>query len=129
MSPQHHTPENRFMANELMQAASTTLVPWTDYGLRTLETMVAWQQQMLDQWFRMLSSLSPPAAVTAERSDALEAPRAARAEAAASSQRPQAARGASAKPRRTPAAREHPQAGETPRRASAPRGKARGRRR
>jgi hypothetical protein len=117
------------MANELMQAASATLVPWTDYGLRTLETMVAWQQQMLDQWFRMVSALSPPAAVAAERSDATQAPRAATGEPSASSQRPQASRGATAKPRRGAAAREHPQAGDTPRRASAPRSKARSRRR
>ena len=97
------------MANELMQAGSTLLAPWTDYSLRTLETMVAWQQQMLEQWFRMLSAWSPPGSVPADPVKALQLAGTAEAS-SARSERPQAAGGAQPRARQRVAASERPQA-------------------
>jgi hypothetical protein len=114
------------MANELMQAGSTLLSPWTNYSLRALETMVAWQQQMLEQWFRMLNAWTPPGTVPADPVNALQI--AGTAEAATPrSARPQAARVASTPARQSVAASERPQA-QNPRRAPASKPKRRSRR-
>lgn len=107
------------MANELMQAGSSLLLqPWTNYSLRTLETMVSWQQQMLEQWFRMLNAWMPAATLPADPVNALEL--AGTAEAVTTPPaRPQAqaARVASPMARQSVTVREHPQA-QNPRRAS-----------
>lgn len=105
------------MANELMQAGSSLLLqPWTNYSLRTLETMVSWQQQMLEQWFRMLNAWMPAATLPADPVNALELAGTAEAVATPPS-RPQAARVASPSARQSVAVRDRPQA-QSPRRAS-----------
>ena len=105
------------MANELMQAGSSLLLqPWTNYSLRTLETMVSWQQQMLEQWFRMLNAWMPAATLPADPVNALELVGTAEAVTTPPA-RPQAARVASPVARQSVAVRERPQA-QNPRRAS-----------
>ena len=114
------------MANELMQAGSTLLLPWTNYSLRTLETMVAWQQQMLEQWFRMISAWAPPGTVPLDPVNALQI--AGTAEVATTpSARPQATRLASTRAHQSVAASERPQA-QSPRRTSSAKTKRRSRR-
>ena len=114
------------MANELMQAGGTLLLPWTNFSLRTLETMVAWQQQMLEQWFRLFSAWTPPGAVPADPVDLLQI--AGTAESATTpSARPQAARAASPRSRQSVSSSERPQA-QSPRRAASSKPKRRSRR-
>ena len=42
--------------------------PWTDIGLRALDTMVSYQQQAWDQWYRMVSAASSPPLAAPRRS-------------------------------------------------------------
>ena len=83
-------------------------LPWTAWGLRSLESLIAWQQQAWQQWFRVFSAFTPAGWLPLDPVNAAESAGALEAAGEAARQRTREA--VKAASRRAAHASEHPRA-------------------